>query len=372
MNKERFNEMSKIQQAIKGEFDGFTKYLPPNSIKYFTSLLAHKFTSSPPIRSYFLIKIYNCLLDEELDIQINKNAFLVEVAVTIMYLENQILDKKNEVTTEDKINQNLLSSHVLKNLLNIYIKENYNSSDSIKIIDTFNDMFYYFDIGQYIDKNLTTFNVFNNDYFEFTLNDRVEDFIKVNDFQYYINYLKDKLNFKNNFIELYFKRTFLINAAMFELMVVLLFKLLNKQDEKILKFARNYGMILQLVNDVIDYTPSVFDQNTFGKMGFDALSDLKSKNITLPLIIYLSKRKDLTLIDEFLINTPQNFTHSQELEILRTLKSTNSIQTAIKFIKKYAGDTVLLLGSPKTEYDSLKDLLEIAWTNRFYSKIRSV
>lgn len=74
-----------------------------------------------------------------------------------------------------------------------------------------------------------------------------------------------------------------------------------KDKEKLQKFTAYYGIMMQVVNDNWDFVPGYMQQDTKAKCQQDMQSDIRNKNMTLPLVLYLHfNPSEQTLIKKYL------------------------------------------------------------------------
>jgi len=84
-------------------------------------------------------------------------------------------------------------------------------------------------------------------------------------------------------------RTYGINAALFENLgniVGVLNKLGKNQFGALASFGKNYGLAMQIINDVQDYSLDLTDETTREKSNSDVFSDLKERKITWPIMYH--------------------------------------------------------------------------------------
>lgn len=97
-------------------------------------------------------------------------------------------------------------------------------------------------------------------------------------------------------LKMYNKRSYLMNALFFEKMADIAAKsvymrsggeVANSDLESVRRYAFNFGMGTQLVNDVADFVPPEQNAGTRTKLPTDSYSDLRHRMMTLPVIYSL-------------------------------------------------------------------------------------
>jgi len=293
---QRQEEMLETRRNILKEYSFFKRnYLHNVEMLFKFSLLEKKIRRGLPLRGYFSRKIFEYIchsnnhnIKTDNHIFLNKLPFVVESVMTIQYYHNQILDGKAGVNSKDSISQNLLLSNLLKERLYSYIKDCFGIyTDTVET--QVKKMFEWVDIGQLIELKFNKY----KDYLQKKLpkttlhNEYTIPETTINTLMAFIACPSEK----KAFIKWYLQRIYLTSAGLFKLTAELISKILNVKDLNIVQYSIYYGMMLQIVNDNSDFIPSKYNHKTVGKEECDSFSDLKNKNITLPIFIHLNEHK---------------------------------------------------------------------------------
>lgn len=309
--------------------------------------------------------------------------FILEAIISIQYYHNQILDGKAGVITPAAINDNLIKGNLLKDELYRYIDElAINCEDKLKLTRTVRSIFEHVDVGQYIEKHCNTYQAYQhknlNHPFTSFMQEKIEsDTAVIDTLKEIENIITEQIPIPRadlSFLQLYLRRIYLTNTSLYKLITDFITDFLDIQLETrhdAIKFSISFAMAHQMVNDNIDFVPSYYGEATKSKKPFDAFSDLKNKNITLPILVHLL-RKPQGEIAKFL-----NYNHSvsneeklinrrMERDFLSEITDTHSIyysMSIVKRIKKLA-ENYLLLQYKKAQ--PLIGMLQIMENNRFY------
>ncbi|MDZ4705556.1 MAG: polyprenyl synthetase family protein [Saprospiraceae bacterium] len=354
----------------------------------------------------------------------------VEVIIAIQYYHNQILDAKSGKATLSEAKLNMTSADSLKHHLYQYLRDrNGIEPEERETIFHFTDlMFYCVDIGQFIEKTGTTFDQYQKKecyntqkIYKKLLKNKNEfiwpesdESIRSQDFQMRLltknitqqssighlprskKIISDALVLaesmiesdvirttrsgfigKEAFADLYFKKISLTCGALFVLTTRLIMKLMalsetSKEGRALLAFARRFGVMRQIVNDCCDWAPSHFGLNTKAKTAQDALSDLKNRNITLPLLFLLKEETTESTINGFLKGELNEF---NEAVVFQEIIASTSLKSAMKTGYGLANEAVFFLTNSNREKSAawyLKDMAKIADNNNYYHRFYCV
>lgn len=314
MTNERRAIMGQVSERLLPELqrlkEKYTQRLPEPIHQRFWQLPEHRFTK-PVLRGYFVFIVAQ-YFDYYRPTQTDNNTrqhfwhtqlpFIAEMVMTIQYLENQILDRKGGIwkhgkLQRDKLEENLLAGHFLKDALYGYIVDDLNIADAEKldVLNTVRHIFQLVDTGQQIEKQMNgAYPHFQNDYewcsLEYILPDDPILDQTVTEFCHLFQtagVAKDL----HLYLKRYLSRIGLTNASLFYFFskYIIQQKLgIEHQFDKELRFAVEFGVISQLVNDVADLVPAIYGKETSTKLPNDAQSDLRNGNITLPVLVFLS------------------------------------------------------------------------------------
>lgn len=171
-------------------------------------------------------------------------------------------------------------------------------------------------------------------------------------------------------VETYLRRCRLMNAHFFETMCGIAAKLAGASEEvteQARSFGRNYGIALQIVNDLADFVPPEDGPGTREKSSNDAWADLRNYRVTLPIILGRSRGSVACreLIDHLLycacgVSEPYR-------ELTSLLVHEGHIAAAQGMAKGYAKKAhESLQVFPKEKRAHLSAMLVIFGSNRYY------
>lgn len=381
MKNNRFEEMSLIQQEIKPELDKMGTFCP-NIHKEVYTLLRQKLEKIS-VRATFTRKIYEYVkvemgskypIENE-ELFLKQLPFISEVVIIIQYFHNQVFDEKVGTNTNRKISNKVIYADIFKDLLYDYIDNEVVEKHRYTVHKYIRKMFRFCDVGQYLDKNFCTYEAYKKGNFGGikSINPEVDGFVDLKIVEDIINEVKNFAPNKTDFIDLYFRRISLTSAALFILSAELVMDLMDYKDEEgknnISNFAKCYGLMLQIVNDNSDFV--LRKENLFGKNKSDICSDLKNKNITLPLIYHLEKcNKENSIIYSFLENNNSNIDENLGRFIFKELVNNDSILKSIAIGKKINDVAKKCLSKNNAHYITLVSFLELGEShykaNKFY------
>ena len=381
MKGNRCLEMQVVRAAIKKEYYKFKQLsFFEDSEEAFFKLLYFK-VNSLPLRGYFSTKVVEYINEETSrtenpflnDLLSSKLPFIIEVVITIQYYHNQILDGKGGVLTNERIKVNLLKSNLLKDLLYNYIENSVPENITGLVFQYVNKMFRYTDIGQFIEKKYNTFGAYKDDDkriipFKEILDKGVD--LKVIDFLMEKAKERQLLNLDDEFLKLYFIRIYLVSATLFKLTSQLIFELLeletgSKLTNNLEKFAEYYGVMLQLVNDNCDWVPAKFKHKTVAKGYNDAFCDLKNRNVTFPLFMYLENHHGGG-IKQFLLREERDIPNTLQEIFFQEIISTGAIKNGIKLGKLTGLKALSFLNKENSSWNIFEDMIMISHFNKYY------
>lgn len=309
--------------------------------------------------------------------------FILEVIISIQYYHNQILDAKGGVSTSESINDNLIKANLLKDHLYRHIgKLNLSEKRKTHLTNTVRSIFELVDIGQFIEKKHNTYRSYqkilktgkyNHGFTEF-VNSFLDDELINETMKVAQSVFQTDKNHKA-YLQLYLQRIFLTNAALYYLSTELItdwLEIPKKEAEVIHKFAIQFGLTSQMVNDNCDFIPSRFAETTTAKVAEDGFSDLKNGNITLPLFIHLSHqplsriRHYLERRDEYHLDNKIEFNKDEESSYFYDIVRNQSIFLSMKIpkeLKKYCVQKLSLTNPFSSE---MSNLLSYVGNNRYY------
>lgn len=394
--------MEECRQLMETEFDAFEenagkKYalLHGNRLTYYCLPLLKKRFEHKSLRGYYMMKVAQYIAygkganEEKKAREIGvKMGFVAEVIIVIQYLHNQILDAKAGVTTQERISQNLLASNIMRELLFDYVYHNLQSIDkdvanianadrkrASYLVDAVAQMLMYVDLGQMLEMDYGHYGAYKNasvpDYADSELNSYIKQHNKIIKKQ--IAAISSEMRAKERFVDLYFRRQFLTNGALFLLMTKHLCKILKCSTERqteLTRFGVTYSTALQLVNDVADTVPSHHQQATLGKDANDAFSDLRNSNITLLYAYHLHKGSG-HLVKDYLDNPQEEkkIITNFQTQLYQELVDSGAIDKCVKWGRNLATMARNSLSPTNSATEMLCNMTEIADWNKYYKII---
>ncbi len=381
MNGRRCQEMQLVRVAIKQEHQHFQELgLIDRDYPDFFYLLNKK-VNSLPLRGYFSKKLLDYIREEYPKLEISpalidlfpgKLPFVVEVVITIQYYHNQILDGKGGVLSSDRIKQNLLLSNLLKDQLYSYIDARFQREQAILVADYVRKMFKYTDIGQLIEKTYNTYKAYN-DTKDFTLpyGGAINTAISQDCIDFLLSHAARHSEPGNDsFLRLYFIRIYLVSAMLFKLTAQLIKDLIGLEERNQLRgfdiemFSEYYGVMLQLVNDNCDWIPSKYQHKTVAKNYSDSFCDLRNKNVTFPLFIYLQRSSGAIL--NYLEEEQLEITPESQDQYYDEIIETGAIKEAIRLGKDTGQKALSYLNPANSNWVIFEDMVKISHYNRYY------
>jgi hypothetical protein len=305
MNPARRNDMKHTRRAVNTEYGHFKSMnLIDESKGPFFKILDKKIKGLP-LRAYFMRKTYDYLTAGKEVNQIvpsvfftHRLPFIAEAIISIQYYHNQILDGKGGVDNLEKAGVNAIKANLLKDALFLYLET---ATDDKPINDYLikevRSIFMLVDSGQFIERHCGIYTAWEKNtspqhQFE-ELTDAFIDKGVVNQVMECVMQSAFFNEIEINFIRKYIERIYLTNGALYIKLVSVIFELLSvEKDEKFIRFVALFAIMHQIVNDNGDFVPSEYQLCTEVKMPQDALSDLKTGTMTLPLCIHLKKCPD--------------------------------------------------------------------------------
>lgn len=379
MNNLRRNEMLETRKAVLQEFYTFleTSAIDNDCIDFFR-LLKDKVTGLP-LRGYFIQKIYDYLQHQYPDagdltskkLFPGTLPFVIETVISIQYYHNQILDGKAGVTHIRKIHDNMIVGNLLKEHLYEYIHQKMDQATA-KVVERYiRQMFKYTDIGQYIEKNFTTYAQYlvHGDSTRTPFEGELSKFLdaEVLDFIMRLsNHAQEENESNAPFLRLYFQKIYLICATLFKLSARLIVELMgiDPEKEKLAKFATYHGMMRQLVNDNCDWTPSEFNHSTVAKTPEDAFSDLRNKNVTYPLFLYLQRHNGV--IKDYLEGKESGFCVGEQRLYFEKIIESGSMKASMDLAKRIGKYGLSFLEENNPHKWFFVDISRIAEFNKYY------
>ncbi|MEO1518771.1 MAG: polyprenyl synthetase family protein [Bacteroidota bacterium] len=309
---------------------------------------------------------------------------LIECLMTIMYHDNLFLDQKNNLESHQiQINMNLggqlLRSRTMRYIMK-YMDEQYKCDIMYYYVERALE---YVEQGQYIAKNFNTHDFFikskrfNTEPLAASPsfgNAHLDEFTAMKEHRQLIDDIKKDVPQHANYLEIYFRRLYLISSSLFRLTAELIMNLLDYQGaqrKNIIAYSEGYGMLMQIVNDNVDF---IKDRGTLHKSSDDVQNDLRNATITLPLIYHAGKNSN-GYIEKYLASRNTYYIDGQHNHILKEIIQSGALPRSVYVGERWAKHTFGFLhrhGSKKTApkcYKNLADMLNIARRNRYYKHL---
>ena len=295
-------------------------------------------------RAYFLRFSFEACSRKKWTEAVKYASVAVELELASMYFANRIFDDKGGQKILSKPNNQFIAAMITRDLASQALtkacsKLNYKTFTKIKdIFDEINKIFY---IGQFIEVNENLYNP------------------------------KYELNW-DSAMRLYYRRNYEVNNSFFEKIGVIgsiLGKGTKKEIEALAGFGKNYGMALQIINDIGDFVPPEQNLGTEEKLPEDAYSDIKHKKLTLPVIYTLinGSDNDKKLIVKILSG---NFSNDNLNEVTKILTNNGSVDYSKKTALDFTHKAKSYLRVFSVKYQTiLEELCFVAYSNRYYKTL---
>lgn len=297
-------------------------------------------------REYFMRMAYEVCSDKKWTLEIKHACAAMELELAHMYYCNRIFDEKGGDAILSQPNSQFMAGIINHDLASQALtkacaKVDYKTFRRIK--DIFDEINKIFHIGQYIE-------VYEHIYSKDT-----------------------EINF-NKLMEVYYKRDDYVNNSFFEKIGIIggiLGKGTAKQIEALAKFGRNYGMMMQIINDIGDFVPPEYNLGTEEKLPQDAYSDIRHGKLTIPIIYCLThgSANEIKLVKEALTN--KNIELKKIVEVTKALVNNGSIDFAKQTAHEYASKAkkYLKIFSAKDQ-DLIGGMCFMAYSNRYYKDLQ--
>lgn len=306
-------ELPKIEEIIRSQ----SFFIDDTLVDYLMTYFREK-VNGKPIRAYFTWKSFEYLAYYEVkkdskDKQIldldphhifsTKLPLVFELAMTIQYLHNHILDEKMDarLSNRKKINKNLIESNLLREVMFTYVKQEifpHIGIEKNKVLkDRLRKLMMNVDLGQRLEKEFGTFESWKKDEIpSFHADKWLGDEYCRTLMEPFIDSTLSDLKAGHSFTKVYFHRIYWTAVYFFRVILEAVAELLEYSDQPFTRalhsFAVYYGFLAQILNDCIDFTYTENPEEmarlkATGKKSTDFMADLFNSNITLPLIYHL-------------------------------------------------------------------------------------
>lgn len=383
---------SETNNKIQSEFENLVACLPklPGVICPFDLLVTRQKNNEKTLRYLFAINSMHFLQNQNTINKIKKytDAFdqlfwnqqfpmVVETVMTILYYENQILDRKFGVVTHEKIAANLLGVSMLKEGLYKYIYTNVDDRYQKPLRSFISRVITAVDAGQWLQSEMNSYKQWcNNETRPLNLNDIIDSQyqnqmgVAVETILVELRALMpDLVADKENYLKNYFSRIYLTNSVFF--LGILDFQLkfvhLNKQRrEKLEKVIGIFGIIHQLVNDVADFIPNSKIKISNTKIDGDHLKDVENEIITLAVAAQLHLSPNGELDSYF--KSKERRLHKVKVmtEFERSSAPYYVWQVTCRLTKQLQGE----LAHFNNEDKGLLEMLLVGTENKYYTHFR--
>ena len=336
-------------------------------------------------RCYFVRKVSEYISEETWDVPAKRLAFLAEMSTCVTYLENQLIDRKEGVITHKDIVQRQVSAQIIKNdLIPRYIRT-YFPINGDKIKAALDNIFASFSWGEYIEYEKLNLTALKKNQVSHPIYESLDRQVDVESFmEVFAEWPENQIISQEHFLRTYFSRTYLINTALYEQMTRLLLMISDKEEqefEQLIQFARWFGLIQQLVNDITDFVPfswmekrkekgQEYKYHTKGKKILDTFADMRNGIVSLPLMMYHNSPKvehhlhiqdgRLCLGDKGIPDTAEGQEHIAKILLV------DAIPSAMKCVQHFAHLAKGLLPPSNDSTTLLLDMLSIAENNTYY------
>jgi len=344
---------------------------------------------SPGIRSYFVFAVSHYIDNENTRIKNPPSALFetylplaAEVMMKIMYLDNYIIDGKGGTRINEHLNaartrEILISRNLLKARLEEFIetRPELNPEQKNMVFTTMREIFRMVDLAQYWDKNTSGYAQYSDPDFKWEpISEKSEKFLQEMLFsrdssgKSLMDWLWVELQQfgvaanKRTFVEHYFRRLGLENAAFFVMWAELIMRLKGyegKEYKRLRQFAFLYGIMAQVVNDNVDPLPRKFVPKTAAKDPEDFCADVRNGLITMPTLLYFSDNPSVTMPDL------QNVLTGNDELLFKTLRLTvkNKAKPYGQIVAKQLSDH---LNMENDWFENLADMGSFAFSPRLY------
>lgn len=387
MSPKRHADMEIVRKRLLEEYKVFCQnlqYIQPDT-EYFT-LLSDRFTIQPVLRGYYLDLINRYIENEAhapvslpLEVKTTVLPFVAEVLMTVMYYDNQILDRKAGITTDEKRNHNLLQSGMLLSELYHYVETRVKDElVMFKIQKLIREVYEIVCIGQEIEIRHNHFDAWEQNKFAITgyknlpFNETALQLIR--------NSILEATDFpenKRDFVDAYSRRIYLTNACLFAHFTKFLTdrsSLPEQVQKNIFEYVGLVGIVFQMVNDITDLIPEKYNPGTKTKDATDGFSDFKNGNITLPIAIHLCSAKKLYAYN-LLKNKPlhgKKCIFFNDHALCEDMLSSGAIKKAKEIVRSIKTNILSNLNKDNNAFSFLKDCMDIANHNKFYGILEKI
>ncbi|MFH1759135.1 MAG: polyprenyl synthetase family protein [Patescibacteria group bacterium] len=267
MQKELYKKlMLETSKKIEPTIFGYLKPLKKENEELYDicSELLKKKIGTFETRAYLLRISFEACAGKKWTQDIMHACVAIELELASVYYTNRIFDDKGGKEILSQPNNQFIAAMITRDLASQALTRACRAVDYktfVKIKDLFDEINKVLYIGQFLDIN--------------------------------VNLYKPKMNFNfDKMLNLYYRTNDGFNNSFFE-KLAMIGGILGNGTERQIKalgnFGRNYGMALQIINDIGDFVPPEDNAGTDEKIPDDSYSDIKHRKLTLPIIYTLTK-----------------------------------------------------------------------------------
>jgi len=333
-------------QVDRAIFDYLSPLILQNPKMYeAVAALPEKRRGLPKIRAHLARESYEISTKGNSDNWQNLSA-AVELELNAMYYRNQIFDNKAGCSNKDNnsVIKNWSADSYSRDLAEQILQKSY--PDNNRLVDLLRESNMVFSIGEFRD---TTQNIYPQ--------------VK-------------NLTFDEK-MSLCTKRIYEINAFYFEKLAAMGAIAAGETEEfkifALSNFGKNYGMALQIVNDISDFVPPRINSGTTEKTSNDAYNDIKNGKMTYPVIwlLHNGSNKDKCLLEK-IINEGFNADPNQLEELTGVLVKSGAINFAKQEARIYGIEAKRSLHDnfSKEGREFISSMCVIFYINRYYDALK--
>jgi geranylgeranyl pyrophosphate synthase len=234
----------------------------------------------------------------------------VELEIAAMYYSNRIFDQKGGKEILSDPNKSFMAAVILRDMASLSLTSipSVPCNDHLNIKNIFDEIDRVFYVGEYRDM--------------------------------YINVYSETLEIdETKMLDLYIQRCYEIDGHYFEKIAEISSVLANAKIEEtaaLKQFGKDFGIALQIINDIADFIPPEEGLGTSSKIPDDAYSDIKMGKLTAPLIFTLCNGSESEKETVTHALKGKSTSKEQLVEITKMLVNNGSITYAQRLARKYA------------------------------------
>ncbi len=342
-----FDRMKETSVAVdRVIFDSLEPLRLQNSEMYrVVANLPEKRRGLPKVRAHLARESYEISNKGNNDDWQNLSA-AIELELNAMYYRNQVFDKKAGCSNKDNdsVIRNWSADSYSRDLAEQILQTSYPGNN--RLVDLLRESNMVFSIGEFKD---ATQNIYPQ--------------VKA-------------LTFDEK-MDLCSKRIYEMNAFYFEKLATMGAIAAGETEESkicaLSNFGKDYGMALQIVNDIADFIPPRINSGTTEKTSNDAYNDIKNGKMTYPLIWLLHNggERDKCLLEKIL-NKGFNADPNQLEELTRVLVRSGAINFAKQKARMHGIEAKRNLHNSfsKEERKFISNMCYMFYKNRYYDALK--